>query len=260
MNCNDIIEKLEELSPISFAEEWDNVGLLVGSRMKEVRTVGITLDLTENTIDQAIHSNVDLIVSHHPLIFKPLKKINSDSVQGRKIIRLMKEEIANYAMHTNFDVMGMADAAADELGLVDPDVLNVTYEDEIAKEGIGRVGMLTHAMSLEECAQLTKNVFGIEHVRIYGEGNKRIRKVAISPGSGGDMISDAIKMGADVLITGDVKHHEALDAMENGISIIDAGHFGTEKLFSLYMKEFFEREFSELAIVILRETNPFWVL
>jgi len=260
MNCNEIIEKLEELSPVSFAEEWDNVGLLVGNRNKEVLTVGITLDLTDETIDQAIRSNVDMIISHHPLIFKPIKKINSDTVTGRKLLRLMKEEIVSYAMHTNFDVMGMADAAADELGLINPDVLNVTYEDEISKEGIGRVGKLPRTMTLEECAQLSKNVFGIEHIRIYGESDKRVQKVAISPGSGGDMISDAIAHHADVLITGDIKHHEALEAMENGISIIDAGHFGTEKLFSLYMKEFLEREIPELSTVILRETNLFWVL
>lgn len=260
MNCNEIIEKLELLSPITFAEEWDNVGLLCGKGEREVATVAVTLDLTEKAIDQAIQSGADLIISHHPMIFKPLKKINTDTSTGRKILRLIGQDISYYAMHTNFDVMGMADAAADDFGLLNSEVLSVTFEDDISKEGIGRIGSVARTMTLEQCAQHTKNVFGMEHVRVYGETDRLIHKVAISPGSGGDMILDAIKKGADVIITGDIKHHEALDALEDGICILDAGHYGTEKLFSMYIKEYLEREIPELSVVILRENNPFWII
>ncbi|MDD2969412.1 MAG: Nif3-like dinuclear metal center hexameric protein [Lachnospiraceae bacterium] len=260
MNCIDIIEKLEMLSPITFAEEWDNVGLLCGKREKEVTTVAVTLDMTEKAVDQAIQSGADLIISHHPMIFRSLKKINSDTATGRKLLRLIGQDISYYAMHTNFDVMGMADAVADEFGLLNSEVLSVTFEDDIAKEGIGRIGMVSKTMTLEGCAQHTKNVFGMEHVRVYGEADKLIHKAAISPGSGGDMIKDAIRKGADVLITGDIKHHEALDALEEGICIIDAGHYGTEKLFSMYIKEYLEREIPELSVIILRENNPFWII
>ncbi len=256
MKCSEIICKLEELSPLSFAEDWDNVGLLAGRREKEVLCIAIAVDATEAVIDQVIEQKADMLITHHPLIFKAIKKINTDDFIGRRLVKLLQNDISYFSMHTNFDIMGMADAAADEISLQDRRVLEVTYEDEIAKEGIGRFGKLPRVMSLEECAEYIKKTFIIEYVRVYGELHATVETAAISPGAGGDMIAGALKASVDVLITGDIKHHEALDAMERGLMIIDAGHFGLEKIFVSYMKEFFGREIPEISITNIKEHDP----
>lgn len=260
MKCEEIIESLECLSPSSFAESWDNVGLLTGRRDKEVNKVCIALDATDEVIEEAVRVGADMLLTHHPLIFSPLKKIDADDFIGRRIIKLIQNDISYYAMHTNFDIMGMADAAADEIGLKERKVLEVTYEDDISKEGIGRYGRLGQVMTLEECASFVKQVFKLENVKIYGEPNTAVEWAAVSPGSGKSMIKPAVLMGAEVLITGDIEHHEGLDAMAQGLSIIDAGHYGLEKIFIPYMKEYIRRELPCLAVVAAKEENPFWIL
>lgn len=260
MKCYEIMEKLESLSPASFAESWDNVGLLVGSREKEVRSVMLALDATETVIDQAILMEADLLLTHHPLLFSPLEKIVADDFIGKRVIKLIQNDISYIAMHTNFDVMGMGDEAAEHLGLSGSSVLEITYEDEISKEGIGRIGTLPAAMRLEECAVWVKEVFELEQVRVFGDADGLIRKVAVVPGSGGDYIDRALQAGADVLITGDISHHKGLDAVEKGISIIDAGHYGLEKIFIPYMKAFLQRELPALQVFQARQPAPFWHL
>jgi dinuclear metal center YbgI/SA1388 family protein len=152
-------------------------------------------------------------------------------------------------MHTNFDVMGMADAVADELGLKRKSVLDVTYEDDISKEGIGRIGLLPREVSLKELAETVKIKFHIPNVMLYGEGDTIVEKVAICGGSGSYAIKNAIQAGCQVYITGDITYHKALDAMEEGLSIIDAGHFGIEKLFIPYMKDFFAKELKQITVM-----------
>lgn len=248
MRCEDIINRLEELSPVKFAEQWDNVGLLVGRRDKEVQKIYIALDVTEDVIDRAITLSADMIISHHPMIFSAVKKVNSDDFAGRRLLNLIRNDIAVYAMHTNFDVMGMADAAADELKLKKSQVLSVTYEDDISKEGFGRVGKLPSIMTLEECAEYVKEQFRLEHVIVYGGLDSMIETAAILPGSGKSMAKDVLSSGADVFITGDIGHHDGIDLVAAGICVIDAGHFGIEKLFVPYMKEYLERQFPEITV------------
>lgn len=260
MRCDKIIESLERLSPSSFAESWDNVGLLAGRADKEVSRLCIALDATDEVIDEAVRVGADMLLTHHPLIFSPMKKITAEDFIGRRLIKLLQNDISYYAMHTNFDVMGMADAAADELGLKDRQVLNITYEDEIAKEGLGRYGRLIQIMTLEECASFVKETFELEHVKIYGEPDMPIEWAAVSPGSGKTMIKPAVSAGVEVLITGDIEHHEGLDAMAQGLAIIDAGHFGLEKIFIPYMKEYIRRELPQLTVFAAKEKNPFWIL
>ena len=154
----------------------------------------------------------------------------------------------------------MADAAADALGLQHCEVLDITYEDEISKEGIGRIGRLTHKMSLTDMAQHCKKAFAIDSVRVYGESDTEIETVAIVPGSGKDYIDIALAKKADVFITGDIGHHNGLDALEQGLSIIDAGHYGVEKLFVPYMEEFFANQMPDLTVVKAVQGNPFFVI
>lgn len=260
MRCKEILDKLETLSPCSFAEKWDNVGLLAGRYDKEVHTVMLALDATDSVVEEAVQKGVDLLVTHHPLIFSARKSVTDGDFIGRRLVRLLQSDISYYAMHTNFDVMGMADAAADEIGLSDRQVLEVTYEDDISREGIGRVGRLPVPMTLEECAVYVKRSFALETVRVFGGRESQIRIAAISPGSGKSVIGSAVRAGAQVLITGDIDHHEGIDAVAQGLAVIDAGHYGVEKIFVPYMEEFLRRECARLTVLRAREKNPFWVM
>ena len=236
------------------------MGLLLGDKEKEVKKILVTLDVTDDVIDQAIRLGVDMILSHHPMIFKGVKKVTADDFTGRRILKMAQNGICYYASHTNFDVMGMADAAADELALSNREVLQITFEDEIAKEGFGRIGELPEILSLADAAQYVKQVFGIDRVKVFGNLDEEVRMVAISPGSGKSMIQDAIKSKVDVLITGDIDHHEGLDAVLQGLSIIDAGHFGLEKIFIPFMEQYLRREVQEVKVYRARQNCPFEVL
>lgn len=260
MKCSEVIEKLDELSPVSFAEKWDNVGLLIGNKDKEIQKVMIAVDITDDVILQAVKYGADMLLTHHPIIFKGEKQVVSDDFVGRRIIKLIKNDICCFAMHTNFDVMGMADAAADVIGLRDRKVLDITYEDDIAKEGCGRYGKLPQIMTLEQCANYVKKQFKIDSVRVFGDKDLEIERCAIMPGSGGDHMEHAIRTGVEVFITGDIKHHQGIDANAQGLAIIDAGHFGLEKIFVPYMEEFFHRNMNTLTVCGARETAPFWVM
>ncbi|MBQ8198158.1 MAG: Nif3-like dinuclear metal center hexameric protein [Lachnospiraceae bacterium] len=260
MRCEDVIRKLEELSPVSYAESWDNPGLLAGRKDKEIKKIYIALDATTEAIEEAIRVGADMLLTHHPLIFKGIKKVNSDDFVGRRIFRLIQKDICYYAMHTNFDVMGMADAAADVLHLKKREVLEITFEDEIAKEGFGRIGKLSQIMTLDECAAYVKKAFGIEWVKVFGDGDTEIETAAVLPGSGKSMIGAAIAKGADVLITGDIDHHDGIDALERGMAVIDAGHYGLEQIFVSYMEEYIKRELGVLEVSVQQPKSPFRIM
>lgn len=260
MKCGELIARLEELAPPHYAEEWDNVGLLVGRRDKEIKRVMAAVDATADVIEQAYRARVDLLLTHHPLLFHAQKQIRSDDFIGKRLFCLIQSDICYYAMHTNFDVMGMADAAADELGLRNPGVLKVTCEDESSKEGIGRYGRLPYAMTLAECAEYVKAAFALPQAAVYGDLDRMVEMMAVLPGSGGDEIPDALRVGADVYLTGDISHHDGLDAMEQGLTVIDAGHFGLEKLFVTYMRDYFFREIPEIVFLEAEQEAPFRIL
>lgn len=231
MNAKKIIEEFEKKYPVQAAESWDNPGLLVGQDTKEVHKIYLALDVTKEVVRDAVEWGADMIVSHHPMIFSSMKQINNHSFLGEKIIALIEHRICCYAMHTNFDVCGMADINARFLNLKNPEVLFVTEENVQGSQGIGRTGMLPKKMTLGECAEYVKACYHLPQVKIFGEKEQMVEKVAVCGGSGKSMIGDAIRKQAQVLITGDIDHHSGLDALDQGLSIIDAGHYGTEYFF-----------------------------
>ena len=224
------------------------------------KSIYIALDATDEVIDAAIECEADMLITHHPMIFSAIKSVRADDFIGRRILKLAKYDISYYAMHTNFDVMGMADAAADEIDLIERDVLQVTYEDEIGAEGIGRIGRLREEMSLIELCDFVKERFMLDTVKVFGDPDRLCNICAISPGSGKSMIKYAIEKGADVIITGDIDHHEGIDSVAQGLCVIDAGHFGIEKIFVPYMEEFIRREMPEIKVYTHEMTSPFMVL
>ena len=260
MRGTELVRQLEILAPSDFAEDWDNVGLLAGRSAKEIRKVYLALDATDEVIEDAIEAEADMLITHHPLIFKGLKRVTSEDFIGRRILRILQSDLCYYAMHTNFDVMGMADAAADELNLQNRQVLAVTYEDELSKEGIGRYGRLPGRMTLKECAAYVKKTFRLPAVRVYGETEEEVEVAAISPGSAKMAVPYALQAGVDVLISGDIDHHMGIDLVAQGINVIDAGHYGLEKLFVPYMREFFARNLPELSVEAAEDKSPYMVV
>ena len=258
MKAFELISWLEEKYPTSAAEDWDNVGLLTGDDTKEVGNVFLALDLTEETLDEAIDKGADMIITHHPMIFSGIKKINNHSFTGRKILTLIRHEIPYFAMHTNYDVLGMADLSAKYLDLTDTKVLSVTQEE--SGEGFGRVGKIPEKMTLGMYASRVKEALRLQDVKVYGNLEKEVETAAVCTGSGKSMIRAAIKAGADVYVTGDIDHHTGLDTVAEGLALIDAGHYGTEYIFMDAVKKELEGAFPKLKVSCAEVKSPYTVL
>ena len=254
-----IVEFLEEKFPKNLAYDWDNVGLQIGDLNHEVNNVMVALDATTLVIDEAIEKNIDLIITHHPFIFSSLKSIDFTTPRGKNIQKLIKNDIALYTMHTNYDVAsgGMNDALAEAMGLLD--VRPFAMINDI--HGLGRIGVLDTAMTINSLCdsirfeRLKDEVSDIKTVETGSAGC--IKKVAVIGGSGGKYVHEAKKLGADVFITGDITYHTAVDAKEIGINIIDIGHF-SEVIMEGKIAELLGKEFSDDAKIIKPSvsTNP----
>ncbi len=262
MLCSEIITLIETIYPKDAALGFDNVGLLVGCREKEVTRILLGLDATEEVIDKAVEVKADLLITHHPLIFSAMKSVTDQDFVGRRVLKLIQNDISYYAMHTNYDVLGMADLAAGILKLHETEVLDVTGERDGQPEGIGRIGKLPYTMTLEECSSYVKERLHLEHVKVFGDLKKKMNRMAVSPGSGKSEVTPAVLKGADVLVTGDIGHHEGLDALEQNLAIIDAGHYGTEYIFIRDMQRFLESRLAKNKIEIFTEESgvPFQIV
>lgn len=256
MKCREILEKIEERYPREYACDWDNVGLLAGDREQEVQTVYVALDATDEVIDAAIAAGADLLLTHHPMIFGSIRRVTTDDYVGERLIRLIQNQMSYYAMHTNYDVCGMAELSAKILGLTE----TVVLEEVFHGEGIGRVGRLPKPMTLEACAGLVKERFSLPHVKVFGDLEQQVERAAISPGSGKSMVTPARELGAEVLITGDIDHHTGIDTQDQGMAVIDAGHYGIEHIYIEDMGSFLRREFEKLTVVTAEIQHPFTVL
>lgn len=265
MQCRELIEILEKLAPREYACDWDNPGFLAGREGKEVRRVLVALDATDQVIAQAVEEGADMVVTHHPLIFRPLKQVNDRNFISRRIVTLIQKDICYYAMHTNFDIAPgcMGDLAAKRLGMIPEGPLEVTGEAEGCPIGIGRIGAMPEAMTLDDLARRVKEAFGLPFVVVYGSGQvpEPVSRVAISPGSGGSMMGCAVAAKAQALVTGDVGHHDGIDAAANHMAVIDGGHYGIERIFLPFVAGYLRREAGEeLTVVEARTAFPARVL
>lgn len=260
MKAYELTSWLEKKYPSDAAEDWDNVGLLAGDDTNEISHVFLALDLTEETLAEAIEDGADMIITHHPMIFSGIKKINNHSFTGRKILTLIQKGIVYYAMHTNYDVLGMADLSADYTKMHDTTVLSITEERYGEVQGFGRVGKLPREMTLREYAQLVKESLKLNDVKVYGNLDSMVKCAAVCTGSGKSMIKDVIKAGADVYVTGDIDHHTGIDTVAQGLALIDAGHYGTEYIFMDAMKKELTQAFPELKISCAEVKSPYTIL
>ena len=367
VNSNKIIKIMNEIAPERLAESWDNVGLLVGNEDSEVDRVLVALEATEAVVDEAIENNIDLIICHHPLLFKPMKKITDGDPIGRLVRKLIKNNINLYAAHTNLDITkeGTNDYVAEHLGLkmvsglektgsekymklavfvpvedvesvrkalanagaghigtysdcafmtegrgmfkplegsnphigsvneiekvrevklevvTDkqnlPRVINAMLkahpyevpaydvwglENEIESHYLGRFGLIDGTYTLEEFSAFVKDKLHVNQLRYVGNPQKRVRKAAICTGAGADVMKAAVKRGCDVLITGDLKYHEAQSALQMNLCVIDAGHYETEQIYvkrlCQKLKMAIEKKEYDVAIIeSTKEENPF---
>mgnify|MGYP000220116546 CR=1 FL=1 len=213
MLCRDVMNVIEKEYPLNYALSWDNVGLLVGRDDKEVKKIYIALDATDKVIDEAVKNGADMLITHHPMIFKAMKKINDEDFIGRRVLKLIRDDISYYAMHTNYDVMGMAELAGKVLELSEPEVLEVTgsmqSESGEVPVGIGRVADLAQPMDLKSCAEMVKKAFDLPNVKIFGRaGYAGTSPWCFSGSPGRAQFPYLWKKVVDVLVTGDIDHHE----------------------------------------------------
>ena len=222
MTIRELYEILNEKFPTALSCDWDNDGLTCcpdGAR--EVRRVLLTLDVTEAAVKKAVDGGFDLILSHHPLIFKGLRAVNGEDHVSKKTIDLLKNDVSAMSFHTRLDAVtgGVNDVLAELLGLCNT--------APFGEEGIGRIGSLSAEMSAEDFAALVKDRLGAPAVFLANAG-RPVHRVAVLGGNGSDDVEAAKEAGADTYVSGELKYHQLTDAPEEGINLIAAGHFHTE--------------------------------
>ena len=365
MKLKSLIKKIEAKYPTNLAYDWDNVGLLVGDAEEEIDKVLVCLEANEAIVEEAINNNVNLIVTHHPFIFGKMRKITTSDFKGKLIHKLIKNNIAVYSMHTNFDIAfdGLNDYFMEVMGFEDSKILDVTntetlykivvyvpktHEDKVREAlgksgaghignysdctfntdgkgtfrplegtnpfigefdklevvdevkietivpqrilggvisamikahpyeevaydlyklenkgsavGLGRIAALKESMSLKELSMMIKEKLNMDALRVVGSLDTNIKTGAVVTGSGADLAKKAQRSGADVLITGDVKYHDAQDAIDAGMCIIDCNHFESEDIFKDVMKRFLN-DIDDVSVIKSRvNINPFSIL
>ncbi|WXR61158.1 Nif3-like dinuclear metal center hexameric protein [Peptostreptococcaceae bacterium AGR-M142] len=364
MKLIDIIKLIEKDYPLDLCYSWDNSGLLLGDKNFEIKKIMTTLEITKDVVDEAIENDIDLIISHHPFIFKGLKKVTTDSIKGDLIYKLIKNDISVYSAHTNFDIAknGLNDYIMNKLDIINTKIIDKTkveklfklctyipkndfqsvkeellnvndlkignYEktsfrvdgigsfmgnedssptigeknnleevkefkfemmireesiskvinqlkkvhpyEEVAYDliplansfdeytfGLGKVGRLKEEYELKDFINKIKDILKIEHVRFVGNDNLKIKKVGVITGSGSEFAYRARNMGADIFITGDLKYHEAQDAKDAKVNILDVGHFGSEHIFMEILKNYLEEKLDLDIVKSNTNQNPF---
>ena len=230
MKARQVADIIENFAPLATQESWDNAGFCIGSPDAEVKGVMVGFDCTPSLIDEAVAAGCNMVVTHHPLIFKGVKKINPDTLQGAAIVSAIKHDMVVYSAHTN------ADKAADGVSWLMAAKLGLTDVEPLGEDGLGVVGVLPEAMDSKAFIDMVKKAFGLPAVRCSKPLSKPVRRVAMCGGAGGSMIEEAQAAGADAYLCGDLSYHCFFT--DEGFMLMDVGHFESEidiveKLFGL---------------------------
>lgn len=251
VTVSDIFEYLNSVAPVSTKMDFDNVGFLVGRGSREVTKILMALDITSNVVQEAISIGAELVVSHHPLFFS-LKKVSDDDVTGRKILSLAENNISAICMHTNLDVAryGVNTHLAKTVGITSPKLLIDEGTNELGERyGLGCFGELEESVRFENYLQFVKAAINANGLR-YQKSLPYVKKVAVLGGSGGNELDAAIKAGCDTYITADVKYDVFLSAAEQGINLIDGGHFCTENVVIKPLAEMLSQKFDGVSVTV----------
>lgn len=251
MTVQQILDYINHLAPQELKYDWDNVGLLCGSRDWKVKRILVALDPFESVCREAIACGADLIVTHHPLIFQPPRSVTEDTTVGRSILLLAAHDIAAINAHTNLDRApgGVNDVLAHTLGLIDVEVLNPCGVDVQ-----GRPWGLLRAGTVEE-QPLTKFLTQVKQqlhtpVLRYVDGGRPVHRVAVGGGACGDGLAEALEAGCDTFVTADLKYNQFWDAHDLGLNLIDAGHYYTENPVCAALANTLQTQFPDLEIIL----------
>jgi dinuclear metal center YbgI/SA1388 family protein len=225
----DLLEILETIAPAELAEEWDNSGLQVGARHWPVKKIRVALDPQPEVVVSACRENADLLVTHHPLIFRPLRRVDAATPVGRAVEAALAHKMAVVAVHTNLDIArgGLNDLLAERIGLENISSLDTHAEK---RPGLGRIGNLPLPVSLSDLVRQIKERMGLSTVRMAGDTSLAVSRVAVCTGSGGSLMSAFFASEAQVFVSGDLRYHDAREAENAGRALVDIGHFGSEHL------------------------------
>jgi len=263
IRVSDILSRLEGIAPVEMKLDFDNVGHLVGRLDAVVSRVLVALDITEAVIDEAIAVGAELIVSHHPIIFRAVDRVTDADGTGRKLLRMARHDIGAICMHTNLDAVsgGVNDQLAAAIGLVDTDILWEVGVLQGTSYGLGRVGALASEQTMPSFLAQVKNVLAATGLR-YHDAGLPVRRVAVMGGSGSDALDLAIKAGCDTFVLGEAKYNTFLEAKERGINLIEADHFCTENVVSEPLRRQLSAWFPTLTVCVserLSQTAQFFI-
>ncbi len=257
VELKELLAFFEDIAPKALAEEYDNVGLLVEGIADEIQTVVIALDADEQTVCDAEAVGAELILTHHPIMFRPVNRLTEKEGGQRTIRRLLQKGIGLFAMHTNFDSAagGLCDAFLDAFGEYSE---RSSFSGEA--DGIGRIGTLKEPVTVGELLKRGKAAFSPESpIRYVGDDMAEVSRIAVCNGGGSDMIYEAHALGAEVYISGDFKHHHARFAYENGMHLIEIDHYDAEVGFCDLMKQKIEAAFCDrLQVHVAKHEQSPW--
>lgn len=258
MTCvADIVDFLDQRNPPELAEDWDNIGLLIGDPQSKVDRVLTCLTLTPDVAAEAVNSSVDIIVSHHPILFRPIQKITSSTSEGAMLLQLVENKIAVYSPHTAFDSAadGINQQIAERFEMTDIRPFRPSDDDEMI--GSGRYGELPVTYEFQTLVEKVRDEFQLPAVQFVGDPKMDVRRLGIACGSAAEFLRDARKAGCDAFITGEARFHSALEARAEGIGLILIGHYASERPAVEQLAVVIADQFSELTVQASNvETDP----
>lgn len=258
----ELCDYLETFAPIRLAEDWDNVGLLTGDAAGPVQRVMTCLTITPESAAEAIDRKADMIVSHHPLPFRPMSRLTTDMTGPGLIWKLARANIAIYSPHTAFDsaIDGINQSLAERIGLTGIESL-LPIPDDPNGLGAGRIGVLKESIPLIQLAEQLKKEFKKSSMAIAGESDLAIQQVAVACGSGGSFLNAANKSNCHVLVTGEATFHTVLEARAVGMGLVLLGHYQSERFAVENLAKTIAREFPDLKVwASERESDPLTVI
>ena len=264
---DDIIQAMEFFAPSIFAEDWDNVGLQVGKKDWPVRLIWVALDPLPEVVAAACKENVDLLITHHPLIFKPLCTIDLSTTEGSIIQSAVLNKIGIFAAHTNLDSAqdGLNDILAHKLGLKNINLMTQSQKPFAPckkQGGFGRLGELEAEMDLCSFVAWVKEKMRLKSVKVAGNKKLSVRRVAICSGSGSGLINEFLSSGAQIFVSGDLRYHDARAVEAAGLGLVDIGHFASEHLMvesiTVRLKDYLTKKGIDVKVEACKlETDPF---
>lgn len=262
MLVQDVCRFLDEFAPPRLAEDWDNVGLLVGDAARPVKRIMTCLTITPGSAAEAVREQADLIVTHHPLPFRPLKRLTTESLPGRLLLQLIEASIAVHSPHTAFDsaAAGINQQLAQGIGLqgIQPLVPLPADEDQL---GAGRYGRFAEPLPLDAIAERLKRLLAVQGLHQVGPAGQLVGKVAVACGSAGEFLGAAREAGCTLLVTGETSFHTCLEAESAGVALLLPGHYASERFAVEKLAEVLGAAFSGLDVWASRdEQDPLrWV-